>query len=323
VTAGWTTNDMPDLSGTVAIVTGANSGIGFAAARELAHKRATVVLACRSRNRGRAAIEAIRAEIPEARLEVMELDLASLSSIRAFADAFRARYERLDLLIHNAGVMLCPSAVTQDGFERHFGINHLGHFALTGLLLDRLLATRSSRVVTVSSLAHARGRLDVADLMGQHGTRHAPGAAYARSKLANLLFARELNRRFGHNGIVSVAAHPGGVATGLGRRMTDRAFYRRILPVLEWLSQSAAQGARSILCAATDPKAVGGQTYGPSGLFGMRGHPAVVRSSRRSHDEDLARRLWDVSEELTGVRYAADIGQTLCEGCLTPPGIPT
>lgn len=323
MTAGWTTNDMPDLSGTVAIVTGANSGIGFAALRELTRKRATIVLACRSRDRGRAAIETIRAEIPEARLEVMGLDLASLSSIRAFADAFRARYERLDLLINNAGVMLCPYGVTQDGFESHFGINHLGHFALTGLLLDRLLATRPSRVVTVSSLAHARGQLDAEDLMAQRGTRYAPGAAYARSKLANLLFARELHRRLGDSGTVSVAAHPGGAATGLGRRMTDRVGYRRILPVLEWLSQSAAEGARAILRAATDPNAVGGQCYGPSGLFGMRGHPAVVRSSRLSHDEDLARRLWDVSEELTGVRYAADIGQTPCEGCLTPPVMPT
>lgn len=301
----WTPNDIPDLSGRVAIVTGANSGMGLEVSRELARKNAAVVLACRDDDRGRAASESIRSGVPGARVEVMALDLASLASVRRFAEAFREGHQQLDVLINNAGVLLAPYDTTEDGFERHFGINHLGHFALTGLLMDRLLATSASRIVTVSSRGHGMGRIDFTNLMYEDGKGYSAMRAYARSKLANLLFAYELQRRLvGADTItIAVAAHPGGAATDLGRRMGDRRFYRAILPLLEWLSQSAAAGARPILRAATDPDVAGGQYYGPSGFLGMRGAPVVVRSHPRSHDLVVARRLWDVSEELTGVRF--------------------
>lgn len=303
MTAGWTTRDIPDLSGAITIVTGASGGIGSQIARELARKAATVILACRSAGRGDATVEAIQTEIPDARVEVMTVDLASLASIRTFATTFRERYDRLNLLVNNAGVLLAPYGTTEDGFERHFGINHLGHFALTGLLIDRLLGADGSRVVTVSSRGHTLGRIDFADLMDQNGRRYSPARAYARSKLANLLFTYELQRKLPASSTIAVAAHPGGAATDLGRRMRERRSYRTLLPLLEWLSQSAAAAALPILRAATDPNVSGGEFYGPSGLLGMRGRPVKATSSRRSYDQTVAHRLWEVSEELTGVRF--------------------
>jgi len=299
----WTPNDVPDLFGSVAVVTGANSGIGLEVSRALARKNAAIILACRDEDRGRAASESIRSGIPAARLEVAALDLASLASIRGFARSFYDKHDRLDVLVNNAGVLLAPYGTTEDRFERHFGINHLGHFALTGLLMDRLLATSASRIVTVSSRGHGMGRIDFANLMYEDGKGYSPARAYARSKLANLLFTYELQRRLYGAETIAVAAHPGGAATDLGRRMGDRGFYRGILPLLEWMSQSAATAARPILRAATDPDATGGQYYGPAGFFGMRGLPVVVRSHPRSHDKVVARRLWEVSEDLTDVRY--------------------
>ena len=303
MTEDWIVRDIPDLTGMVAVVTGATSGIGLAVARELARRNATVVLACRSSDRGQAAAVSIRAEIAKARVVPMALDLGSLATIRRFAATFGERHSQLDLLVNNAGVLLAPYGITKDGFESHFGINHLGHFALTGLLIGSLQAADASRVVTVSSRGHVVGRLDFANLMDERGRGYSPLRAYARSKLANLLFTYELQRRLGASGAIAVAAHPGGAATGLGRRMGARRVYRALLPVLEWLSQSAAEAARPILRAATDPHVTGGAFYGPSGRFGMRGHPVRTRSSRKSYDETLARRLWEVSEELTGVRF--------------------
>lgn len=299
----WTQEDIPDLNGSIAVVTGGNSGIGLAVARALAWRRARVVLACRSRRRGHDACASIRAAIPESRVEVMVLDLASLNSIRRFATEFGARHDRLDLLVNNAGVLLAPYRTTAEGFESHFGVNHLGHFALTGLLIDCLRTSRASRVITVSSRGHVFGRIGVGDLLRESGQRYSPLHAYARSKLANLLFTYELQRRLGTSHVVAVAAHPGGAATGLGRRMGERSLYRVLLPILERLSQSAEHAARPILRAATDPQVAGGEFYGPGGRLGMRGHPVRVRSSRRSYDQALAQRLWDVSEELTGVRF--------------------
>ena len=301
--AGWTTRDIPDLSGAVTIVTGASGGIGSEVARELARKAATVILACRDPGRGAATRESIQAEIRHARVEVMTVDLAVLASIRRFARMFRERFDRLNLLVNNAGVLLAPYGTTEDGFEQHFGINHLGHFALTGLLIDRLLASRGSRVVTVSSRGHNFGRIDFADLMYQDGNGYSPARAYARSKLANLLFTYELQRRLARADTIAVAAHPGGAATDLGRRMRERRLYRTLLPLLEGLSQSAAAAALPILRAATDPTVAGGEFYGPGGFLGMRGHPVRTSSSPRSYDESTARRLWEASEELTGVRF--------------------
>jgi len=205
-------------------------------------------------------------------------------------------------LINNAGVMLVPYCTTEDGFERHFGVNHLGHFALTGRLIDRLLATNRSRIVTVGSVAHGIGWIDSDDLMFEGARRYHALRAYADSKLAGLLFTYELQRRLAGSDTMAVSAHPGGAATNLGRRMKGRRWYRAVLPLLEWLSQSAAEAARPILRAATDPDVVGGECFGPSGLLGMRGHPIVVKTARRSYDAHEAERLWEISEELTGVQ---------------------
>ena len=300
---GWSTEEIPDLSKKVAVVTGANSGIGFETARELARHRARVVLACRSSERGHAADQSIRSEIPASEVETLPIDLASLDSIRGFADAFLARFDRLDILVNSAGVMLVPFSTTEDGFEMHFGTNHLGHFALTGLLMDVLLATEGSRVVTVSSTAHRWGRIDLDNPQAPYAKPASRMQAYARSKLANLLFTYELQRRLAGRRTIALAAHPGGAATDLGRRMRDRHLYRWILPLLEWLSQSAGQAARPSLRAATDPDAIGGELYGPNGHLGMRGAPIVVRPGQRARDGEAARQLWLLSETLTGVRF--------------------
>jgi len=283
-------------SGRVAVVTGANAGIGFEVARVLAAHGAAVVIACRDSSRG----EAVAARIPGAR--VVTLDLASLASVQAAAAELREACARLDLLINNAGVMEVPHHVTEDGFELTLATNHLGHFALTGLVLDRLLATPGSRVVTVSSIAHRRGVLESPE-------PYDPSAAYARSKLANLLFTYELSRRLGAAGAatVALAAHPGIVRTGLWRTssLVERALIsRRVRFVNFWLAQDVEAGALPVLRAATDPAAGGGDYYGPSGPFGFTGRPARAESSALSHDRDAQRRLWELSEQLTGVVYS-------------------
>jgi NAD(P)-dependent dehydrogenase (short-subunit alcohol dehydrogenase family) len=306
---GWTAEHIPDQSGRVALVTGANSGIGFEAAAALAAKGAHVVLACRDAGRAKAALDAIRARRPDASLEVQPLDLASLASIRACADRVLADHARLDLLLNNAGVMAIPRRTTADGFEMQLGTNHLGHFALTGLLLDRLLAAPAARVVTVSSSAHRPGRIHWDDLQLERGYRK--WTAYAQSKLANLLFAYELDRRLRRRGtrMASTAAHPGYAATNLqfvGARMENaRATERFFALGNRLLGQSAADGALPTLYAATSPDVVSGDYVGPSRMFEAWGPPKKVASSARSHDADTARRLWERSEELTGVRMAA------------------
>ena len=301
----WTAEDIPNLTGRVAVVTGANSGIGFEAAKELARKGAETILACRSPERGQRALDVLMAEIPEAKAELMALDLASLASIEGFATEFAERFSRVDLLINNAGIMAVPWGQTEDGFELQNGTNHLGHFALTGRLLDLLLAAPGARVVNVSSVGHRRGTIDFDNFLYEGGG-YGPWKAYFRSKLLNLLFTYELQRRFEAADVEasSLAAHPGGAATNLGAASVRP-------PVLGWafdllgglLAQSAAMGALPTLRAATDPGAAGGQYYGPSGFYETRGHPVVVSSTPASHDEEVARRAWAASEELTGVRY--------------------
>jgi NAD(P)-dependent dehydrogenase (short-subunit alcohol dehydrogenase family) len=299
----WEVDDIPDLTGRVAIVTGANSGIGLETSRELARNGAWLVLACRDSTRGEAAARDIVTGVPGAQVEILPLDLACLDSIRRFTQAFAGHFDRLDLLVNNGGVMVAPYGKTEDGFEQHFGVNHLGHFALTGQLIELVLATPGSRVVTVTSAASRYQSLDFDNLMFAGGHGYSPFRAYARSKLANLQFTRELNRRLAGSDSIAVAAHPGGAATGLGRRMGERPLYRAILPVLAWMSQSAAGAARSVLRAATDPDAVGGQLYGPGGLLGMKGAPVVMPLSSRPEDKLAARRLWEISEQLTDVHY--------------------
>jgi NAD(P)-dependent dehydrogenase (short-subunit alcohol dehydrogenase family) len=301
--AHWTADDMPDQTGRTAVVTGANTGLGLETAKALAARGAAVVLAVRNLDRGKDAAAAVTTATPGADVTVQRLDLASLTSVREAAGELRARHERIDLLVNNAGVMYTPRGTTADGFELQFGTNHLGHFALTGLVLDRLLATPGSRVVTVSSIGHRiRARIHFDDLQLEHG--YGRVAAYGQSKLANLLFTYELQRRLAAAGAgtTALAAHPGGSNTELVRNSPAplRALNAVFGPLV---TQSAAMGALPTLRAATDPAAVGGQYYGPGGLRELRGHPVVVASSSRSHDADVQRRLWTVSEELTGVTY--------------------
>ena len=229
----WTTAKMPDLTGKVIIVTGANSGIGFEAAREFARKGAQVVLACRNLEKAQAALERITAELPDAQAEIMQLDLASQSSVHQFAQEFQARYDRLDVLVNNAGIMMVPYGTTEDGFERQLGTNHLGHFALTGLLIDLLLKTPGSRVVNVSSGAHRMGAMDFDNLHYEGGVGYSSTGAYGRSKLANLLFTYELQRRYAANGVdaIAAAAHPGVSDTNLGNHLYDRWYFKLLAPV--------------------------------------------------------------------------------------------
>lgn len=307
----WTVRDLPDLTGRTAIVTGANSGIGLETARELAARGAQVTLAVRDTARGRAAAADIRAGTPHADLAIEHLDLADLSSVAEFADAWStARPEGLDLLVNNAGVMAIPHRRTVDGFETQFGTNHLGHFALTGLLLPALVARPRSRVVTVSSVAHRFGRMDFDDLMGER--RYRAWAAYGQSKLANLLFTAELARRAEAAGIrlLAVAAHPGYAATNLqavGPRMSGRAWMTGVMDAVNrTIGQSAAMGALPVLFAATAPGLPGANYVGPDGFMEQRGHPRLVASSAGAKDPAAAARLWRVSEELTGVTYPLD-----------------
>jgi NAD(P)-dependent dehydrogenase (short-subunit alcohol dehydrogenase family) len=299
----WTTGDIPDQRGRVAIVTGANTGLGYHTAAALAQAGAQVILAVRDLEKGNLALARIVAAQPDADVTLQELDLSSLASVRAAAAALHKAYPRIDLLINNAGVMWTPKQVTADGFEMQFGTNHLGHFALTGLLLDNLLPVRGSRVVTVSSMGHRiRAAIHFDDLQWEH--RYDRIAAYGQSKLANLLFTYELQHRLaGHRkNTIAVAAHPGTSSTELARNLPG--IFKPAVAVLGPLVfQNAAMGALPTLRAATDPDVEGGQYYGPDGLGEQRGHPKLVSSSAQSHDEDLQHRLWTVSEELTGVTY--------------------
>jgi NAD(P)-dependent dehydrogenase (short-subunit alcohol dehydrogenase family) len=304
----WSTSDIPPQTGRVAVVTGANSGLGLVTARELARAGARVVMACRDSGRGSSAVEQVRTAVPGADVACEPLDLASLASVRDFAKRLSAAYDGIDLLVNNAGVMAIPRSTTANGFERQFGTNHLGHFALTGLLLPRMLDRAGSRVVTVSSGAHKTGRIDFDDLMGERS--YKKWQAYSQSKLANLLFAYELDRRLRAAGAatISVAAHPGYAATNL-QGVGPREEGNRLTGLLMSLgnrvfAQSDEDGALPQLFAATAPRVEGGQYFGPSRLMESRGAPKQVSSTSRSRDEDVAARLWQVSETLTAVRYS-------------------
>lgn len=301
----WTTDNIPDLTGKVIIVTGANSGIGFEAAKEFARKGAQTILACRNMEKAESALAEIKAEIPDASVEIMQLDLASLASVRQFAETFKAKYSQLDVLANNAGIMMVPYGKTEDGFERQFGTNHLGHFALTGLLLDTLLATPGSRVVNVSSMGHRMGKIDFDNLMYDDGNGYSSPSAYGRAKLANLLFTYEMQRRLESAGetTLALAAHPGTSNTNLANHLMQSWYAKLLMPVMMGMSQTSAMGAMPTIRAATDPTAKNGQYYGPSGFMEQRGYPVVVGSNDASHNLEDARRLWEVSEELTGIKY--------------------
>jgi NAD(P)-dependent dehydrogenase (short-subunit alcohol dehydrogenase family) len=300
----WSAADIPSQAGRTAVVTGASSGVGLETATELARRGATVVLACRDGAKAEAAAGRIRAAAPGAAVEPQLLDLASLRSVRAAADRLLRERPRLDLLVNNAGVMAPPRALTEDGFELQLGVNHLGHFALTGLLLRALLATPGSRVVTVASRAHRRGRIAFDDLRSERG--YVPKAAYAQSKLANLLFTFELQRRLAAAGApaIALAAHPGWARTELQRHVAAAPAKRAVLAAAgAVLAQSAARGALPILRAATDPDAAGGDYFGPSGWKESKGDAVRVAASEAARDPAAQARLWEVSEALTGVGW--------------------
>ena len=303
--AKWTAADIPDQTGRVAVITGANTGLGYETALALAEHGAHVVLAVRNLDKGKDAAARITAKGPRGEVALQELDLTSLESVRAAARQLRAEHEHIDLLINNARVMWTPKSTTKDGFELQFGTNHLGHFAFTGLLLDRLLPVAGSRIVTVSSVGHRiRADIHFDDLQWEHSYNRV--AAYGQAKLANLLFTYELQRRLASHGTtIAAAAHPGGSNTELARNLPAP-----LAPVVSLLlpliAQDAAAGALPTLRAATDPAVLGAQYYGPDGFAEQRGYPKIVASSKKSHDADLQRRLWTVSEELTGVVYPVD-----------------
>ncbi len=306
-TSKWTAAEMPSQAGRIILVTGANSGVGYTAALEFARHGAHVLLGCRNAEKGRLALEKLRSEAPGSDAEVAILDVASLRSTRAFAEAFLARNAALDVLVNNAGVMGIPErTLTEDGFERQFGTNHLGHFALTGLLLPALETSSSPRVVTVASLAHRNGKMDWNNLQSER--TYDPMGAYNNSKLANLLFAKELDRRLKKAGIpvLSVAVHPGVAKTkvfengpaGKGDLRT-----RLIALLVPLLAQTDAMGALPTEYAATAPGLQGGEYIGPDGFGEFKGYPRVVQPRPKALDEAAAARLWEVSEQLTGVRY--------------------
>ncbi|MEV6442671.1 SDR family NAD(P)-dependent oxidoreductase [Amycolatopsis sp. NPDC051716] len=295
----WTEQEVPSQRGRVAVITGANTGLGFDTAKVLAEHGATVVLAVRDVEKGKQAAARLGAA---ADVTVQKLDLSSLESVRAAAADLHATLPKIDLLINNAGVMYPPRQTTRDGFELQFGTNHLGHFAWTGLLLDLLLPVEGSRVVTVASIAHRlRAAIHFDDLQWENSYDRV--AAYGQAKLANLMFAYELQRRLApHGTTASIAAHPGVARTELVRNSPPllRALFPVVAPLI---TQSSERGALPTLRAATDPAALGGQYYGPAGPGGYRGRPQVVASSPQSYDAAIQRRLWAVSEELTAVKF--------------------
>lgn len=304
--AKWTANAIPPQAGKRALVTGANSGIGYQAALELARHGAHVMLACRDAGKGEAAVQRVRREAPGASVEAILLDLASLGSVRAVAEQIEGSGRPLDLLINNAGVMAFPERqLTGDGFERQFGTNHLGHFALTGLLLPALLRAPAPRVVTVASLAHRNGKIELDNLQSER--KYVPWVAYQNSKLANLLFAKELDRRARaqRSKLVSIPVHPGVSRTSIVSNGPGAGDLRSKLLFTfgKPLTQDDAMGALPALYAATDPQAQGGEYIGPDGFLEMRGYPKVVTPRPNALDEDAAKKLWQASEQLTGVVY--------------------
>jgi len=299
----WTNADISDLTGKVIIVTGGNSGLGYESVKAFAEKGAEVILASRSIEKGEAAKNAIGKV--QGKIVVMPLDLMDLSSIRKFAEDYKSKYNRLDVLLNNAGIMTTPYGLTKDGFESQVGTNHLGHFALTGLLLDIIMKTPGSRVVTVSSMAHKQGHMDFDNFLYEGGKGYSRLGAYGRSKLSNLLFTYELQRRFAANGvdIIAVAAHPGVSNTNLARHLEKYWWFKMLYPVVMPFTQGADIGALPEIRAAVDPKVKGGEYYGPDGFREMKGFPILVQSNKASHNREDARRLWETSEELTGVKF--------------------
>ncbi len=300
----WCESKIGDQTGRTFIITGATNGIGFEAADALAEHGASVILASRSEEKTKECADKLKAKHGNQNIFSEKLDLSSLKSVRECAERIRPLHKSIDVLINNAGVMVPPYTVTEDGFELQFGTNHLGHFLFTGLLLENLMANAGSRVVTLSSTAHLRGKINFDDL--QSKKKYIANLAYAQSKIANLLFAYELQRRLdkANSRTISVAAHPGWSRTGLQVHAVTKTWVRTLFAMFEPIfSQDARAGAQPMLMAATDKLVCGGEYFGPEGFGGSKGNAARVDSNALSHDVELQKKLWTVSEELTGLRY--------------------
>ena len=301
----WTTDQIPDLSGKIIIITGANSGLGLETSKALAAKGAEVIMACRSLEKAEEAKKSVLGVVPNGKLHVAQLDLMNLESIGKFAKEIRNKYQKLDVLINNAGIMMTPYQLTSDGFESQLGTNHLGHFALTGQLIGLIKATPGSRVVNVSSMAHKRGDMDFDNLLFANGKDYTSTRAYGRSKLANLLFTFELQRYFEKNGIdaLAVAAHPGVSNTNLANHLAPKFLLKLIMPLFSFMIQPASMGALPQIRAASDPGVLGGQYYGPDGKREFKGYPTLVNAVPAAHNLEDAKRLWEESSRLTGVNF--------------------
>ena len=301
----WTVEDIPDLEDRVIIVTGGNSGLGFESVKAFAEKGAEVIMASRSIEKGEAAkAEIVQGNTP-GKIHVMQLDLMEFTSISDFASAFKQRYDRLDVLLNNAGIMTTPYFLTKDGLEAQNGTNHFGHFLLTGLLIDIIRKTPDSRVVNVSSNAHKMGKMDFDNLLFEKGKDYTPMKSYGRSKLANLLFTYELQRIFESKGFesIAVAAHPGASRTNLGRYLEDKWWFKPLFALMAPFTQDQAHGALPQIRASVDPDVKGGEYYGPNGFAEMKGNPVLVKSNEASHNQKDAAKLWEVSEKITGITY--------------------
>jgi NAD(P)-dependent dehydrogenase (short-subunit alcohol dehydrogenase family) len=296
-------SSLPQQAGRVFIVTGANTGLGYETTLMLAKKGAKVVMACRNLSKANEAKANIVKEVPNATLEVLKIDLSSLNSVRNFAKAFQAKFDRLDVLVNNAGVMMPPYTKTEDGFELQLGANFLGHFLLTGLLLETILKTPNSRVVTLSSLVHKNGKINFDDLQSEK--KYNASEAYAQSKLACLMFTRELQRRLekaGHQQTISTASHPGIATTELSRHMPKLVYNLLKYTIAPFLTHSPNEGAKPTMLAAIG-EAKRGEYFGPTGFNEFKGKPGKAKSTALSNDEAIAKRLWEVSEKLVGLNY--------------------
>ncbi len=301
----WTVENIPDLAGKVILVTGGNSGLGYESVKAFAAKGAEVILASRSTEKGEEARTKILKDHPQGNIKVMALDLGDLESVRGFASAYKKSFKKLDVLLNNAGIMMPPYFTTKDGFEGQFGTNHLGHFALTGLLMDLLLKTKGARIVNVSSGAHKNGEMDFSNLQFENGKDYSPMKAYGRSKLSNLLFTYELQRKLeaAQKETIVAAAHPGVALTNLARHIRPRFLVKIMTPLLGWMAQDQAMGALPQIRACVDPGVKSGEYYGPDGKKEFKGYPVIVQSNEASHHTGDASKLWEESEKLTGVTF--------------------
>ena len=299
----WTTDNIPDLSGKVIIVTGGNSGLGYESVKAFAKKGAEVILASRSIENGETAKTNIGKVIGN--ITILQLDLMDFASIKEFAESFKKKYNRLDVLLNNAGIMTTPYFLTKDGLEAQNGTNHFGHFALTGLLFDTIKKTPGSRIVNVSSMAHKQGKMDFDNLLFENGKGYSPIKSYGRSKLMNLLFTYELQRKFETEGInsISVSAHPGVSNTNLARYLEDKLIFKMLMPLMSPFIQEQDMGALPQIRASVDENVKGGEYYGPGGFREMKGFPVLVQSNKASQNLEDARKLWEVSEKLTGIEF--------------------